>query len=103
VTDVEVLKFIPCTLKVGIEKDKSGVYADKNKVSRVLPLEPKDPAPAKATPKPAPGPASAAATSATTVAAKPAAAATAAGNGTTPPWRKPKPTVAEEIDDKIPY
>ena len=89
VTDVEIFKYIPCRLKVGIEKDKQGVYSDKNRVSRILPLEPKDPTPAKATPKPAPGPTSAAATTAPTAAAKPAAAA---GNGPTPPWRKQKPS-----------
>ena len=41
VTDVEIFKYIPCRLKVGIEKDKQGVYPDKNRVSRILPLEPR--------------------------------------------------------------
>ena len=100
VTDVEIFKYIPCRLKVGIEKDKQGVYSDKNRVSRILPLEPKDPTPAKATPKPAPGPTSAAATTAPTVAAKPTGAA---GNGPTAPWRKQKPSVGEEIGDEVPY
>ena len=36
VADVEVFKFIPCEIKVGIEKDKQGCYPDKNKVSRRL-------------------------------------------------------------------
>jgi hypothetical protein len=39
VTDVSVFRLIPCRIKVGIEKDKTGLYEDKNKVTRVLPLE----------------------------------------------------------------
>ena len=38
VSDVEVFKYIPCRIKVGIEKDKRGEYPDKNKVSRIWPL-----------------------------------------------------------------
>jgi hypothetical protein len=34
---VEPLKFIPCKIRVGIKKDKDGVYDDKNKVTRVWP------------------------------------------------------------------
>lgn len=93
VTDVSVFKYIPCRIKVGIETDKQGVYADKNRVSRILPLEqPEDPKRAKMASKPA---AAAAAT-----ATKPAATSV---NGGVPPWRNPKPTVAEEIDDEIPH
>jgi len=96
VSDVEVFKFIPCQLKIGIEKDKQGIYADKNRVSRVLPLEtatptkpePKAAAPAKPEPK-------STATSAPTDATK--------GNGPAPPWRKPASSVGDDIDDKVPY
>jgi hypothetical protein len=35
---VEPLKFIPCKVRVGIEKDKNGMYDDKNKVTRVWPV-----------------------------------------------------------------
>ena len=41
VSDVEVFKFIPCSIRVGIEVDKQDLYRDKNKVSRILPLEQK--------------------------------------------------------------
>jgi hypothetical protein len=102
VTDVEVFKFIPCRIRVGIEIDKQGVYPDKNRVSRVLPLEqtPKA-APSKTAASPA------AATTATATATAPATTApkptAASANGTTPPWRKPKPTLAEEMGDEIPH
>jgi len=36
-TDLEVLKFKACAILVKVEKDKSGVYADKNRVGRVMP------------------------------------------------------------------
>src|SRR5262249_39108280 len=96
VSDVEVFKFIPCQLKIGIEKDKQGIYADKNGASRVLPPEtapptnpePKAAAPAKPEPK-------STATSAPTDATK--------GNGPAPPWRKPASSVGDDIDDKVPY
>src|SRR5215471_17477159 len=39
VSDVEIFKFKTCRLKVGIQKDKQGVYPDQNRVSRILPLE----------------------------------------------------------------
>jgi Protein of unknown function (DUF669) len=35
VTDLDALKFIKASIRVGIEKDKNGQYADKNKVTRV--------------------------------------------------------------------
>src|SRR5262245_33524700 len=41
VTDVSVFKFISCQIRVGIEQDKQGVYPDKNRVSRILPLDSK--------------------------------------------------------------
>jgi hypothetical protein len=58
VSDADVFKFIPCRIRVGIEKDKNGIYPDKNKVARVLPLEPPpETQPAKpAVPKPGPKP-----------------------------------------------
>jgi Protein of unknown function (DUF669) len=37
VTDLEVLKYKKCHVRVGIEKDKTGEYPDKNKVTRVDP------------------------------------------------------------------
>ena len=73
VSDVEVFKFIPCSIRVGIEIDKQGLYPDKNKVSRILPYEQKprgayaQPAKTKAAPT--------AAATATTTAAKPTPAA----------------------------
>jgi hypothetical protein len=38
VTDLDVLLHKPCSIYVGVEHDKSGEYADKNKVTKVLPL-----------------------------------------------------------------
>src|SRR6478672_2425366 len=38
VEDVEVFLFKPARIKVGVEKDKTGQYDDKNKVKRVLPI-----------------------------------------------------------------
>ena len=38
VDDAEVFLFKPVRLRLGIEKDKQGVYPDKNRVSRILPL-----------------------------------------------------------------
>jgi hypothetical protein len=37
VTDLTVLQYKPCTIVVGVEKDKNGEYPDKNKVVRVQP------------------------------------------------------------------
>ena len=45
VNDAEVFLFKPARIRLGIEKDKQGLYPDKNKVSRILPLEPKPPEP----------------------------------------------------------
>jgi hypothetical protein len=58
VEDVEVFLFKRAKIKVGIEHDNNGVYDDKNKVMRILPLE-SQPAVAKsptATVKPQPKP-----------------------------------------------
>ena len=41
VGDAEVFKFKPVRIRLGIEKDKQGVYPDKNRISRILPLETK--------------------------------------------------------------
>jgi Protein of unknown function (DUF669) len=38
VTKLDVLLYKPCIISVTIEKDKNGVYRDKNKVSRVSPV-----------------------------------------------------------------
>jgi hypothetical protein len=40
VTDLDVLLYKPCAIVVGIEKDKTGNYPDKNRVTRVAPLNP---------------------------------------------------------------
>jgi hypothetical protein len=99
VTDVGVFKFTPCRIKVGIEQDKQGIYPDKNRVSRILPLE--DPkAGSKNEPKVVAKPAAA-----TKLEPKAPAASAAAGNGTAPPWRKSaKPTSpGDAIDDTVPY
>jgi hypothetical protein len=49
VEDVEVFLFKPAKIKIGVEKDKAGQYDDKNKVKRILPLDPPaQPAAAKA-------------------------------------------------------
>jgi Protein of unknown function (DUF669) len=101
VSDVGIFRYIPCQIKVGIEKDKQGCYPDKNKVSRVLPLEQMPKAAPSAEPKKTA--ASAAATPATATAAKPAAMVADSGNGTTPPWRKQKPTLGEETGDEVPH
>jgi hypothetical protein len=98
VTDVEVFKFIPCRIRLGIERDKDGVYPDKNKVARVLPLAPEEPQPPRpAAPKPVtPSP--------RTEPVKAAKAPEAAeGNSATPPWREPPKTVQQDIDDSVPY
>jgi Protein of unknown function (DUF669) len=76
VDDAEVFLFKPVRIRLGIERDKQGVYPDKNRISRILPLEAKSEEPeqpeqpakpvaatkvasAVKTPKPAPaGPAS---------------------------------------------
>ena len=36
-TDLETLKFKKCLIRVGVEKNKDGQYADKNRVTRVDP------------------------------------------------------------------
>jgi hypothetical protein len=41
VDDAEVFLFMPVRIRLGIERDKQGVYPDKNRISRILPLEAK--------------------------------------------------------------
>jgi Protein of unknown function (DUF669) len=43
VDDAEVFLFKPVRIRLGIERDKQGVYPDKNRISRILPLEAKEP------------------------------------------------------------
>jgi DNA repair protein RadD len=64
IENVDIFLFKRCKIKVGVERDKAGVYDDKNKVMRILPLAdavppmppapaaPKPPTPAPAAPKP---------------------------------------------------
>jgi len=104
VTDVEVFNFIPCRIKVGIEQDKQGVYPDKNRVSRILPLEQSAKAPVATETKSAPQPAPAEAAKASPAAGTNVAGATnGSGADSTAPWRKQRPTAAEEVNDKVPY
>jgi len=41
VKDAEVFLFKPVRTRLGIERDKQGVYPDKNRITRILPLEAK--------------------------------------------------------------
>jgi uncharacterized protein DUF669 len=41
VDDAEVFLFKPVRIRLGIERDKQGVYPDKNRISRIMPLETK--------------------------------------------------------------
>jgi hypothetical protein len=36
--NVDLLKFISCKIKIGIEKDKNGIYDDRNRITRVWPI-----------------------------------------------------------------
>jgi Protein of unknown function (DUF669) len=57
VQNVDIFLFKRCKIKVGVERDKNGIYDDKNKVLRVLPpadVVPPAPAPAAPAPKPTP-------------------------------------------------
>lgn len=101
VSDVEVFKYIPVDIKIGIEKDKSGEYPDKNKVLRIWRLgqAPEQKAAVTAEPKkPVSTATVTAAATATTTAPMPAASA----NGSTRPWQKQKPTLAQDLNDEIP-
>jgi hypothetical protein len=52
VEDVEVFMFKRAKIKVGIDHDKSGEYDDKNKVTRIRPLDETPSSPAVAKPQP---------------------------------------------------
>jgi hypothetical protein len=52
VEDVEVFLFKRAKIKVGIERDKDGVYQDKNKVQRIKPLDETPASPAAKPPQP---------------------------------------------------
>jgi hypothetical protein len=84
VRDASVFLFRPVKIRIGIEKDKNGIFDDKNKVTRIMPLEPNGTAPATeaAPPQPPQKQAPAAAS-----AARPPAVAAArpAGNA---PWNR---------------
>jgi hypothetical protein len=41
VDDAEVFRFKPVRIRLRIERDKQGVYPDKNRISRIMPLETK--------------------------------------------------------------
>jgi hypothetical protein len=60
VTDLEPLKFKKCWIRVGIERDKDGVYPDKNRVTRIDPYSAVGnggkPAATEAKPSPMPAP-----------------------------------------------
>jgi Protein of unknown function (DUF669) len=86
VRDISVFLFKPVRIRIGIEKDKNGIYDDKNKVSRIMPLEPNGgpTAPTEAAPPPA-KPVAAAAT-----VARPPATSPARPAGTAP-WNRPTP------------
>jgi hypothetical protein len=61
--NAEVLLFKPCRIGIAIEPDKDGIYPDKNRIVKVLPLGNNETAEAAAspapTPKPTPAPAAA--------------------------------------------
>jgi hypothetical protein len=106
VTDVSVFQFVPCKIKVGIERDKNGLYEDKNRVSRILPLDSDSGSTPVKAPKPTSGPKPAAATAAAPPKAV-AAAGAGGANGAAKPWQKQaaaaKPPLAQEMKDNIPY
>jgi len=57
VTDLEVLKFKKASIRVGIARDKSGEYGDKNRITRVDPyVAPWNPLPKGAAAKSSPPP-----------------------------------------------
>ena len=59
VTDIKVLFYKPCLISVGIERDREGIYSDKNKVTRIMPVPPAGvPPAAPLTPPPATPPSS---------------------------------------------
>lgn len=94
ISDSEELHFRPCLISVGVEKDKTGEYQDKNKVTRVKPLGGSAAAPRPQQQRPAQQPARQAAPQQRTPApARPS-------GGATRPWNSPRqqhPTIEDEI------
>ena len=78
VNDAKVFLFKPARIRVGIEKDKQGLYPDKNRISRILPLEAQPAAPEQ--------PAQATAAKASSPAAATRAAKSTVGPGAPAPW-----------------
>ena len=78
VNDAKVFLFKPARIKVGIEKDKQGLYPDKNRISRILPLEAKPAEPEQ--------PAQATAAKASSPAAATKAPKSTVGPGAPAPW-----------------
>ena len=78
VDDAEVFLFKPARIRVGIEKDKQGLYPDKNRISRILPLEAKPAEPEQ--------PAQATAAKASSPAAATRAPKSTVGPGAPAPW-----------------
>src|SRR5262249_61454732 len=108
VTDVTVFKYIPCQIRVGIEQDKTGLYDDKNRVSRIWHVDAQVKQPSQPA-QPVKSSASATTTtSAATATAPPAAAAqptatqqgtgnaASGANGNGPPGRHARPPPARE-------
>jgi hypothetical protein len=52
ISNPEPFKFIECKIRIGIEKDKDGVYDDKNVVTRMWPASHEPPRPRARPPKP---------------------------------------------------
>lgn len=102
VRDSEELHFKPCLIVVGIEKDKTGQYQDKNKVNRVKPLGGAAP-PARPAARAAP-PAQPAQRQAPPQQARQPARAAPANGGATRPWtNKAVARAPAELDDEIPF
>jgi hypothetical protein len=78
VGDAGVFLFKPARIRVGIEKDKQGLYPDKNRIFRILPLEAKPAEPEQ--------PAQATAAKASSPAAATRAPKSPVGPGTPAPW-----------------
>ena len=78
VGDAGVFLFKPARIRVGIEKDKQGLYPDKNRISRILPLEAKPAEPEQ--------PAQATAAKASSPVAATRAPKSTAGPGAPAPW-----------------
>ena len=78
VDDAEVFLFKPVRIRLGIERDRQGLYPDKNRISRILPLEAKPAEPEQ--------PAQATAAKASSPAAATRAPKSTVGPGAPAPW-----------------